>query len=241
LTHATFTHPGNRENNEDCAAALERDGCFCFCLADGLGGHGQGEVASKIFCDTFEQAFALGAQDGESFLASTFALAQEEILAEQKRRNAPLELKTTGVALTILDGKARWGWCGDSRLYVLRGNKVRTRTLDHSVPQMLALSGGIKEKQIRNHPDRNRLLRVLGVAWDTPRFELSAEDADVNHIQAFLLCTDGFWELIDEKRMGALLKKSADAQGWLDSMAAEAAQNGAGTNMDNYTAIAVMM
>ena len=240
MTYHSITFPGARPINEDSVAAMEHDGCYCFIAADGLGGHGKGEVASQKLVDVFSQTFDMGVEDGEAFLASAFSLAQDEILAEQKRQSAGFEMKTTAVALTIINGKCRWGWVGDSRLYAFRKNKVKSRTLDHSVPQMLVLSGDIKEKQIRCHPDRNRLLRVLGVEWDDPRYELSCE-MNLADCQAFLLCTDGFWELIDEKRMCALLKKSTDAQQWLEAMTAEVAANGAGQEMDNYSAITVMI
>lgn len=64
---------------------------------------------------------------------------------------------------------------------------------------MLVAAGQLKEKQIRNHPDRNRLLRVLGVDWDSPKYQLEEPKERLGK-QAFLLCTDGFWELIEEKR-----------------------------------------
>jgi len=74
------------------------------------------------------------------------------------------------------------------------------RTLDHSVPQLLVKSGRIKEKEIRKHPDRNRLLKVMGVVWASPEYEKSRV-ITLNGKEAFLLCSDGFWELIEEKKM----------------------------------------
>jgi len=239
MTYHSITHPGTRPINEDSAACLEQDGSLCFIVADGLGGHGKGEVASQKLVEVLAQAFAMGAEDGGAFLASAFTLAQDEIMAEQKRQNAQAEMKTTGVALTIIGGKCRWAHVGDSRLYMFRRNRVKARTLDHSVSQMLARAGDIKEKQIRFHPDRNRLLRVLGVEWDSPRFEIS-DEVNLAGCQAFLLCSDGFWEWIDEKRMCALLKKSASAEDWLAAMTREVEQAGSGHEMDNYTAIAVV-
>ena len=240
MTYHTITQPGTRQINEDSAAILRQDDRLCFVVADGLGGHGKGELASQKLVEVFSQTFSLGPEDAEAFLSNTFSLAQDEITSEQKRLGAAFEMKTTAVALAIINGKCRWGWVGDSRLYMFRKNRVKARTLDHSVPQMLALSGEIKEKHIRRHPDRNRLLRVLGVEWDSPRYELS-DEVGLADCQAFLLCSDGFWELIDDKRMCALLKKSADAQQWLEAMAAEVTANGAGQDMDNYSAITVMI
>ena len=79
------------------------------------------------------------------------------------------------------------------------------RTIDHSIPQMLALAGEIKEKEIRRHPDRNKLLRVVGTDWENPQYEIS-EDVEKTGGEAFLLCSDGFWENITEKEMVKCLK-----------------------------------
>jgi len=149
-------------------------------------------------------------------------------------------MKTTGVCLSIIAGNCQWGHIGDSRLYAFKKNKLDLRTLDHSVPQMLVLAGDIKEKHMSTHPDRNRLLRVIGVEWDSPRYELSDEFPLADY-QAFLLCTDGFWEFIETKKMCKFLKKSKTAEEWLTLMTLEVAKNGRKKDMDNYTAIAVTL
>ena len=78
----------------------------------------------------------------------------------------------------------------------------------------------------------------MGVEWDRPAFQL-AEEIERNGKQAFLLCSDGFWELVTEKEMTALLKRSRTVEQWLDAMEALVIKNGEGTNMDNYSAVAV--
>ncbi|MDR1588917.1 MAG: protein phosphatase 2C domain-containing protein [Oscillospiraceae bacterium] len=240
LTYHSITNIGNRETNEDSALCLRRGEDCCFAVADGLGGHAHGEDASRKFVEVVGREFeSADFEDARSFLAKAFSAAQDEILKLQKTRSAKFEMKTTGVALIVTDGKCAWAHCGDSRLYMFRKNKARIRTLDHSVPQMLALSGELKEKKIARHPDRNRLLRVLGVEWDSPRFEVS-DELDVSGVQAFLLCTDGFWEFIEQKEMERRLKKSPSPEEWLSAMTSYVESNGAGADMDNYTAIAVM-
>ena len=147
-------------------------------------------------------------------------------------------MKTTACALAIRGSEAVWGHVGDTRLYAFSHNRVKLRTLDHSVPQMLVLTKEIKEKDIRNHPDRNKLLRVLGVSGDVPKFELSAAQ-NLRRYQAFLLCSDGFWELIDEKEMETLLKKSKSPDEWMQKMCEIIMQRGSTIDMDNSSAIAV--
>lgn len=235
--YAVFTNAGDREINEDSVGVCRNESDSCYIVCDGLGGHGMGEVASRLVVDVFRDQFQK-CDDPVNFLGQTFIAAQDILMAEQKVRNARRKMKTTAVVLTADDRNAYIGHIGDSRGYVFRKNKVRTRTVDHSIPQMLVLSGEIKESQIRNHPERNIVLRVLGIDWEEPMYELMAP-IPLKKCQAFLLCTDGFWELIDEKEMCALLKRAKSVTEWLLSMAEVVKKNGEGREMDNYSAIAV--
>ena len=238
ITYTVFTDRGGREVNEDSARVFEKDGKKCLVLCDGLGGHGKGEVASALVVEAVGQIFNSAQKIDEDFLRSAFQLSQEALIDEQIRQDAKTDMKTTAVAMYIDGNKVQWGHVGDSRLYAFAKNKVKLRTLDHSVPQMLVFAREIKEKQIRNHPDRNRLLRVMGIEWEKPMYEL-AEQTQLEKYQAFLLCSDGFWELIDEKQMCKLLKNSSTVEEWMQAMVEVIKQNGIGKNMDNYTAIAI--
>ena len=238
ITYTVFTDRGGREVNEDSARVFEKDGKKCLVLCDGLGGHGKGEVASALVVEAVGQIFNSAQKIDEDFLRRAFQLSQEALIDEQIRQDAKTDMKTTAVAMYIDGNKVQWGHVGDSRLYAFAKNKVKLRTLDHSVPQMLVFAREIKEKQIRNHPDRNRLLRVMGIEWEKPMYEL-AEQTQLEKYQAFLLCSDGFWELIDEKQMCKLLKNSSTVEEWMQAMVEVIKQNGIGKNMDNYTAIAL--
>ena len=238
ITYTVFTDRGGREVNEDSARVFEKDGKKCLVLCDGLGGHGKGEVASALVVEAVGQIFNSAQKIDEDCLRSAFQLSQEALIDEQIRQDAKTDMKTTAVAMYIDGNKVQWGHVGDSRLYAFAKNKVKLRTLDHSVPQMLVFAREIKEKQIRNHPDRNRLLRVMGIEWEKPMYEL-AEQTQLEKYQAFLLCSDGFWELIDEKQMCKLLKNSSTVEEWMQAMVEVIKQNGIGKNMDNYTAIAL--
>lgn len=240
MTCKMMTSQGTRDYNEDSAAGVKADGDFCFIVADGLGGHGKGEVASGKVVEVFKREFKNIYENNKSFLKTAFESSQNEILAMQEAQRDNFSMKTTAVCLSIIGGNCQWGHIGDSRLYAFHKNKLALRTLDHSVPQMLVLSGDLKEKHMSNHPDRNRLLRVIGVEWDSPRYELS-DEVPVADYQAFLLCTDGFWEFIAQKKICNFLKKSKTAEEWLALMETEVKKNGKGKDMDNYTAIAVML
>ena len=142
--------------------------------------------------------------------------------------------------MLLITGKiAQWGYIGDSRLYHFRDGKQLSRTIDHSVPQMLALSGQIKEREIRHHPDRSLLLRAMGTEWDMPAYEIAQRRLQTIKGDSFLLCSDGFWEWIEEKTMIKILKKDLSAYDALCEMTAEVKANGTGKNLDNYSAILV--
>jgi serine/threonine protein phosphatase PrpC len=220
-------------------------------LSDGLGGHGKGDLASKFvvsqFARTFETlAAAVGeredreAPDLADMLARCFQDSQDALLAEQARLGCMNEMKATLVALCVSGSRARWGHIGDSRLYRFAKNKIAERTLDHSVPQMLVASGEIREKDIRFHEDRSRLLRVMGTEWNSPKYEISPEAA-ISRGDGFLLCSDGFWEQVREKDMANQRKRSESAREWLESMEKIAVLQGKSGSMDNYSAVAVIV
>lgn len=231
---------GERLHNEDHIGMFQMEEHFCFVLADGLGGHGKGEVASETAVHKAVEVFAAEKGNQEDYLNQAFCAAQAEILNVQKVSFENADMKTTMVILQIEGSIIRWGHIGDSRLYYFKNKKLERRTLDHSVPQILVASGEIREKEIRHHPDRNRLLKVLGGPEKQPRFEKS-EPVGMEQGQVFLLCSDGFWEWIDEKKMTQCLKRSKTPKEWLLRMQEIILKNGSGKGMDNYSAIAVFI
>ncbi len=241
IDFASFSDKGDREYNEDYIGSANIDNNFVYVLADGLGGHGKGEVASKLVADTITSlVFNKNVKD-ENFLDTCFVNAQKKLLIEQKNQGATDKMKTTAVVLYINDRYASYGHIGDSRLYVINKKKIVTRTLDHSVPQMLANSGRIKEKDIRHHEDRNRLVKAMGTEWDkeSPKYQIDEKNLEIKEDMAFLLCSDGFWEWITEKEMQKVLKKKLSADEQLKQMVEIAYSNGRGKNMDNISAMLI--
>lgn len=237
ITYAVISEKGSRPINEDSLAARMTVDSWCFALADGLGGHGRGEIASQIVVQKAVTYHESNGTDAD-FISKAFELGQEELLKAQKKEHTFSGMKTTLVLCSINQGILRWGHIGDSRLYIFNGYRIKRRTLDHSVPQMLALAHDIKEKDIRFHPDRNGLLKVMGIPWSKPEYDLG-ENVDINSKSSLLICSDGFWELIDERMMLKCLRKALTVQEWLGYMTDIVEKNGCDRNMDNYSAICV--
>ena len=236
-----ISRSGDRPVNEDSARVIKAGDTMCFVLADGLGGHGKGEVASGLAVTAFESVFCQNSGgDLKQLLAMGFEKAQQDILAEQAKTGRSHQMKTTVCVLAVRGKELAWGHIGDSRLYGFAHRRVKSCTPDHSVPYMLVKAKTIKLKDIRNHPDRNKLLRVLGNGGEAPKFEINA-GRRLGGYQQFLLCSDGFWELITEKDMCRLLRESDHVQGWLDTMTALVEQNGTEKDMENFSAIAVTL
>lgn len=240
ISYTVFTEPGSREINEDYVGTATKDGQLLCVLCDGLGGHGRGEEASNLVVNEIINFF----NETDNFIDKmdqAFEIAQKKLLEAQKVKAAKHEMKTTAVILIITETEIRWGHIGDSRAYMFKKSKYKERTSDHSVPQMLVLARDIKEKDIRNHPDRNKLLRVMGIEWGANSYVISKKIKRKDNL-SFLLCSDGFWELIEEKEMERLLKSSdKNAEKWVLSMSDVVRENGKDKNMDNFSAVAVIL
>lgn len=236
ITYASLSKRGGREYNEDRILCKRYKKDYLFAVADGLGGHGNGDVASETALQAVQNW-----RKQEDILQSVtdcFEEAQRQV-RDRKQQDSNLRgMMTTMVLLQIRKKQILWGHIGDSRLYYFQDRELISHTLDHSVPQYLVMTGEITEEEIRHHPDRNRLLRSIGLEWERPLFQLG-ELIEKGGSQQFLLCSDGFWEYIGESEMEDLLKSSRTPKQWLRRMEQIVLKNGQDFDMDNYSAVAV--
>jgi PPM family protein phosphatase len=234
-----ISRPGGRKYNEDYALCTAHDAYGCFLVADGLGGHHGGALAAKTACESFKEAFAkepgVSAEQLKLYLNHS-ARALDDLQSSNVMQDSA---KTTMVVLLLGVGLATWAHVGDSRLYFFQSGSIVHQTMDHSLPQRLIDIGEIKAEQLRRHEDRNRLLRVFDGSQNC-QFDSVRKPVAISSGDAFLLCTDGFWEYVFEPEMEADLKTAVDPADWLSRMENRLLSR-VETNHDNYTALAVLI
>ncbi len=240
LEVAVLSKAGGRAVNEDAYGVWSGVGsntCFVV-LSDGAGGHGGGDVASKIAVEHALDWFRRQPDASEEVVRAALVSANDTVMQEQKSAAPLSDMRATVVALA-LDTKARhavWMHVGDSRLYVFRDGRILTRTRDHSVLQGMIDAGYVSDVAIRSNPHRNTLMSALG---DRAAFDYaSPARLPIEPGDAFLLCSDGLWDYIDDAEMETLLAQSSSVEGWVlaleDTVLARA-----GKHHDNYSAVAV--
>jgi PPM family protein phosphatase len=241
---AILSRQGGREYNEDACGHWHSDRYLCCVVADGAGGMGGGDVASKLVVrHIIEQAARQPVSRAEEVQA-LIVDSNEQVRRHQQEAPALQHMHTTVVALFIdlSAGQALWGHAGDSRLYLFREGQVLARTRDHSVVQGLVDAGMLKADQMQAHPGRSELRSALGTAPEHLMVSTAAQPWTLRAGDAFLLCTDGLWEHVDETQMAPVLNRSPDAQTWLAELERQVLQHAhdvGAAEHDNYSAIVV--
>ena len=233
LSAYTYTNRGGRVHNEDSLRASAEDGIFV--LADGLGGHRCGETASALAVNSLFNGMAQTSSLDEDILLDLFRSANEEILRQQAQPGQE-EMRTTAVALKLLDGSAVWAHIGDSRLYRFNRGELAGVTADHSVTYRKFLGGEISYMDVYHDDDRSRLLRVLGKEPCRPE----AGSGPLVPGDAFLLCSDGFWEYVYNEEIQADLCRAQTPEAWAEGMLLRHIRRTAPGN-DNFSLITVFV
>jgi len=238
------SHRGGKSENQDaCSVSLAIDGTWVFCVADGLGGHAGGRMASQLAINavcSYAQQEEFKFDDPLTMLHA-FEAANDSVIRGQRANTEHSEMRTTLVILFIKDGLAFWGHVGDVRLYHLRNGDVFFQTKDHSVPQMLVDTGDLKTEEIRKHPDRSRLLNALGNPKKKLKATIPQRYQQIKKDDYFHLSTDGFWEWLIEARLIHVLAESPTVKQANKEMEEEIIRNAARTqgDYDNLTGLTV--
>jgi len=233
ISAAYYSSKGNRTRNEDNISLLENCDNVIALVADGLGGEESGDVASLTTIRSIN-AYLSGSKVTVEHIIEAIISANYEII---KLQNSNGKMKST-IALLCLDkANAIAAHVGDTRVYQFRKNKIVYQSVDHSVSQMSVSVGEINIDEIRGHTDRNRLTRALG---SKKTLEPDLTELVSIYGDAFLLCSDGFWEYVLEEEMIEDLKLSKNADEWLNKMRSRVDSRISPAG-DNHSAIVIIV
>jgi len=230
LEYSAATHPGlKRENNEDCF--LSAPDADLWVVADGMGGHEAGEVASAIVRETFEDFV----QKGIPFsLPDAIQKSHEVILSSADKGIGAHGMGSTVVALLNQKKQYQVAWVGDSRAYLWTpddyGGQLTRLTTDHSYVQMLYTSGAITADEVENHPDKNIITQCLGMQ-ELTQVKVDIAQGQWQKDQWILLCSDGLTDELSDSAIAQILEHSPNSLTAVDQLLHEALTSGGHDNI----------
>ncbi|MDQ3259475.1 MAG: protein phosphatase 2C domain-containing protein [Pseudomonadota bacterium] len=202
---------GGRKSNQDRVGYACANDTLLMIVADGMGGHLNGEIAAEIavrvLIERFNREARIVLTSPAEFLRGALEAAHLAI-GEYTRRHKLAEYpRTTCVACVVKQNIAYWCHAGDSRLYLLRNGRLYKRTSDHSRVQRMIDAGLIREEQALTHPDRNKIYSCLG-GDQLPAISMSdgtaLKDGDI-----ILLCSDGLWGMLTSAEFEAAIAQES--------------------------------
>lgn len=248
LRYAGNTHVGmKRTHNEDNLAILSEENLYM--VADGMGGHASGEVASQMAVETVADFFRETSKDEEvtwpykmekgrkyeeNRLAAGIKLANLRIYETAAQNAAQRGMGTTIVALAFAGNSAFVGHVGDSRIYRLRGETLEQVTEDHSLLNDYIKMKDLTEQEIENFPHKNVIVRALGMK-ETVQVDVAADEPEKGDI--YMLCSDGLNGMVNDADIRRIMIENRDDLEQCCNMLIQAANDGGGT--DNTTVVVV--
>ncbi len=221
-----------RPINEDSHYLPRAGEQFC-AVADGMGGHNAGEVASAMAVETYANCMRASERLNADAIHAAVARANEVVFEAAQRDDGRRGMGTTFTALCQDGGTVHIAHVGDSRCYLIRNGAIMRVTMDHTLVQELLLQGVITPKEAKNHPKRNYITRALGTGG---RIEIDLVQLDARADDVYLLCSDGLSNHVDEREMLDVTLGAGSWQEKLERMVAIALEAG---GPDNITAMYV--
>lgn len=228
---ATFakTHPGKvRKVNEDSILALPEEGLWV--VADGMGGHTAGDVASQMLVHKLEK-MPKALDDISELLDQIEGMIMQvhrEILQRSKNEFGGKVMGCTVVLLLVRGPVGVCMWAGDSRLYRFRGGQLQQMSADHSQVNEMVEKGLLKPEEARHHPRSNVITRAVGAM---PRLFLDLTIMEVQQGDLFLLCSDGLYGEVEDHEIEASLNKIESLEACTDELMAMVLSRGAKDNL----------
>ena len=215
-----------RQQNEDSIGAFPEFGLWV--VADGMGGHAAGDVASRIIVEELgSTGVPISAQDQRARVQERLARAHHRILSHSRDRGLG-GAGSTVAALLLHGAELACVWAGDSRIYLMRDGNLTPLTRDHSEVALLVAAGTLTEDQARTAPRRNVITRAIGIGQvATPEVASGViKDGD-----RFILCSDGLTEHLVDREIGNFANRSLSAQDTAAALISETLMRGARDNV----------
>jgi serine/threonine protein phosphatase PrpC len=224
-----------RTGNEDNYLMLAEHGIFI--VADGMGGHAAGEVASEMAVRITSQSIGslrgLSDEEAGDRIRTAIRSANDAIFERTLSEHDKRGMGTTATVLVLMPGRYLIGQVGDSRAYLLRDGQLQQVTKDHSYVQEQVDAGLLTPDQARVHPYSNVITRCVGAGIDVaPDIYFGSLDAG----DVLLLASDGLTGMLEDEQIGSIMESEGGPQVWVDRMVAEANRRG---GLDNITAIVI--
>lgn len=219
------THPGRRGGPNEDVIGWDEASNFWF-VADGMGGHASGDVASRVVKETLlGEALTLP-------LVDAIRKAHETVAATAKTNTAYDNMGSTVVATRIAERQAEIAWVGDSRAYLWRGGSLSVLTRDHSYLEVLRVQENLSEEQLRGHPNRNLVTRTLGIGTPEP----STAKLPLKRRDWLLLCSDGLNDELEDREIAEVLRTHLQLERATEALIDAALAKG---GRDNVSAVVV--
>ena len=234
MEYSYITDPGRiRERNEDCVniCTNQKDEKLLI-VADGMGGHKNGEIASHIaldlICDRFKGTSSIGnMEDAISWIQSTVSEANIEIFKYVSEHPESEGMGTTIVLSILTPSFLLIGNIGDSSGYILKNKKLHKITVDHTLVNLLVKSGELTEEEAKNHPKKNVLMKALGSSQNV---ELDIFNVELN-IDGIFLCSDGLTNMLDDTQITKVLLEETPLSERLEKLVFKANNRGGNDNI----------
>ncbi len=229
-----ITDPGKvRERNEDSVCICENNaGEKLLIVADGMGGHKDGEIASSIalelICDRFKNISSIGNQeDAINWIQGTVSEANVAIFKYVTEHPESLGMGTTIVLSVLTPSFLLIGNIGDSSGYIYKNKKLHKITIDHTLVNLLVKSGELTEEEAKNHPKKNVLMKALGSSTNV---EMDIFNVELN-VDGIFLCSDGLTNMLDDNQIAKVLNESSTLKEKLEKLVFKANNRGGNDNI----------
>lgn len=225
------TDPGRRTTNEDSFLVDANRGLFV--VADGMGGHNAGEVASSLAVKAIGEFLADGTPASLNVLDEALRLANDHILTVAGEKPDYTGMGTTVAVVYVRDGEAVYAHAGDSRVYLLHKGRLTQLTRDDS--WVAAAMNGVSDdaRELEQHPMRHVLTKVVGLR---PELQPSVAECPFVAGDVLLLCSDGVHGAVSDEKLGQLIASRKPIAAVAESVVREALAHGA---TDNVTAVVI--